>query len=473
MEKIKYTKVENYQERKKNLLAGFKGVIGTLPSGFDDDLFVSALLKIEEFYKTKFPDTKIPASVIPDEFAFPSRLKEYTISQLIHRRIARNVSEVNFSENFDPNETAMAKYSPSQRNIQIFNNKLKSNIENALSSYKLTDFESEDDFKKMMTEECLVHEILHAISDNGMMLGFFKPNDTTTTSLNEGMTENLALEISGLKNCYSKCVAEINDARFGVRGQTSSGYILENNIANLVRISSEGDLSLPYLVDVKQAKFGALAKIEIYASSSPLKVVADTLSKIPEIREEKNKILDNIENAKKQLAKTTVKEGKEAIEKQIESLQKELDTNKIKQKNAVENIQKLQAILIEDILKNNLQNTIKRDFNKNSHPTQKDYDRLLEDLMVIGSSIIPTLPDKEAQKQIVEKDMAEKGYIEKIEFLVSPDLIRQQIKDGKIQQTENVERYLQYLGAVKEIGRDFNLDFNVTPNNPEQHPKQK
>ncbi len=472
MDKIKYQQVENYQERKKNLLADVQGVVGKIPSGFADDLFVSALLKIEDFYKAKFPNTKIPANEIIDEFAFPLRLKEYTISQLIHRRIARNVREVKFSENFDPNQTAMAYYSPSQRNIQIFNNKLKSNIENALSTYKLTDFESEDDFKKMMTEECLVHEILHAISDNGMMVGFDK-NDKITTSLNEGMTENLALEISGLKNCYSKRVTEISDARFGVRGQTSTGYILENNIANLVRIASEGDLSLPYLVDAQQAKFGFTGKKEIYADDSPLKVVAETLSKIPEIREEKHKILDNIENAKKQLAKTTVKEGKEMVEKQIESLQKELDTNKIKQKNAVENIQKLQAILIEDILKNNLQNTIKRDFNRNSHPTQKDYDRLLEDLMVIGSSIIPTLPNKETQKQITEKDIAEKGYIEKIEFLVSPKLIRQQIKEGKIQQTENVERYLQYLTAVKEIGHDFNFDFNVTPNNPEQHPKQK
>ena len=471
MAQIKYQRVRNYQERKERLLAGFKRIVGTLPNGFDDDFFVSALLKIEDYYKAKFPNTKIPASAIPDENLFPSRLKEYTISQFIHRRIAKNVHEIKFSENFNANETIMAYYNHTYKNIEIFNNKLKSNIEKALSAYKLTDFESENDFKKIMTEECLVHEILHAISDNEKMIGFDELSDDANTSLNEGMTENIALEICGLKNCYSRRTVLINKKRFGLRGQTSTGYILENNIANLVRIASEEDLTLPYLVDVKKAKFGVLDKMNIYKSSSPLKVVAETLSKFNNATLKCNKIEADIKSAKK-IAKTTDVD-KKIIENQIALLKEELKQSEVRQEIAMQNIQKLQGILIEDILKNKLKNTIKKDFNANSQPTQKDYNRLLKDLMIIGSSIITTLPNLRTQKRLVLKDMAEKGYIEKIEFLVSPDLIKQQINEGKIKPTENVEQYAQYLSAVKEIGKTFNFDFNVTPNNPEQHPRQK
>lgn len=212
-EKIKYTPPKNFEKRKQNILNAFQKQFGSIPDGFDNDLFMSAVVRIlnhlEENYPTTIKKDQIPDS---DKFVNPAR-EEYTITQFVLNRLAKNVGSVKFiDKNPDSNSTRMGGYTSIVKKgsfehakigyIQIYMDKLNENVERQKTSTTLSQFESEEDYRKMMIEEAIVHETIHAISDNEKSFGFRMDMDAGE-KLNEGMTENLACEIVGLRD-YSK-----------------------------------------------------------------------------------------------------------------------------------------------------------------------------------------------------------------------------------------------------------------------------
>ncbi len=414
MEKLKYQKIENYDIKKQNILNAFKKSVGQVPQGLQFDLVMSAFIKIYEFFNKKYEGVLISEKDIPDVNEFVVKRENYTIGQLIINRIAKNVKEIDFKSGFNEKEKAMADYSPKFKKINVYNSNLDSNIENSFKNYKNVEFENEDAFRRIMTEQVLIHELLHAISDNGFSLGLQDKNTKNGVTLNEGIIENISLEIAGLKNVFNKSIWEGSSrgTRIGLRGQTSSGYLIENNIANFVRLASKEDFALCYLINGKNIKFGSLEKFQIYKSNNPLGLISETMDKYV-LGEWSDKTFDKV--------------------------------------------QELQAMLITDILENKLNKQI---LNQTAM-TQEQYDELVEDVMLIGNCLIPTLPNKEDTEKIKQRDLIEKGLIEKINLTGTTDIILRHIKEGRLENTENVQKYIELLDSVDKIGQKFNLEREI------------
>ena len=75
MEKFKYQKIKDYDIKKKNILSAIQNVNGgVFPSGYDNDIFVSALIKIIEHLENNYKTT-IKAQDIPDVDSFKKQKK--------------------------------------------------------------------------------------------------------------------------------------------------------------------------------------------------------------------------------------------------------------------------------------------------------------------------------------------------------------------------------------------------------------
>lgn len=413
MEKLKYQKIENYEAKRQNVLSAFAKNVGGAPKGLQFELVMPAFIKIYEFFNEKYKGVVIQAKDIPDVNEFAVKRESYTVGQLIINRIAKNVKEIDFKSGFDEKNKSMAAYFPKSKKINIYNTNIDNGIEELFKNMRNVEFESDEDFRRIMLEQTLIHELLHAISDTGLSWGLQEIDSKKGVTLNEGITESISLEIAGLKNVFNKGIwtGPQSGKRFGTRGQSGT-YLIESNIANFVRLASKEDFTLGYIVDGKNIKFGALDKIQIYKDSNPLGMIAQTMDEYV-LGEWTDKTFDKV--------------------------------------------QELQSMLIEDILENKLTKQALRQ----TSMTQEQYNDLVEDVLLIGNCVIPTLPSQEKTEQIKQSDLASKGYVEKIDFAGTAEKIRRQLSEGRLEETENVKKYAELLGEVEHIGQKFGLEREI------------
>ena len=409
MEKFKYKEIENYESKKNYFLNAIqKENGGVLPVGYNNDIFVSALIKIVEHLENNYKTT-IKAEDIPDAQNFTRQKKEYSITSFVLNRVLKNVKRVNFRDIDKENPNMMGgyiTYKDGTHDITLYTSVLTNNLD-FLQTRKINDkFETDEDFRKTLVEETMIHELIHAISDNGLAVGFNKNKKLLAEiALNEGMTENLALEIAGLRD-FSNTIYRRNEQDFAIKSSTNSKYFLETNIINLIRVASRQDMTIPYLIDIHNIRFGG--DKEIYGQSNSLDAI-----------------------------KTMLGLAKEDAEK-----------------NDLLSFQALQSILIEDIFKNKYGKTFLDKIRQSGKaPTQEEYDKFKKDMLIIGRCIVPTFAyklDNEEKKEFAENE----------NFAISQDIMKL-IQNKTIEPTPNVLRYRDLLFAMENIQKDFAHDLTM------------
>lgn len=428
MEKFKYQVIENYENKKKNILTSIQRENNeNLPIGYDNDIFISALIKIIEYLESNYKE-KIKAENIPDIKSFARLKEEYSITSFVLNRVLKNVKSVNFRNIDKNNPRAMGGYrtfKDGTHDITLYTTVLSNNLD-FLKTRKINNkFESDEDFRKILLEETMIHEVIHAISDNSLGVGFDKGiNNSSEVAFNEGMTENLAIEIAGLRD-FSNTLYRSGERNFAVKTQTNSGYKLETNIINLIRIASKEDMTIPYLVNPNTIKFGIFEKMKIYNSSNPLETIMIKLNKA-------------VEESKK------TKKGYNPITDESIDMQ---DSN-------LTPFQELQTMLIEDIFQNKYNKVFLDKIRQSGKaPTQEEYDKFKKDMLIIGRSIVPTFAYKLSNEE-------KKEFAENENFATSQDIMKL-IQDKTIEPTPNILRYRDLLFAMENIQKDFSQDLTM------------
>ena len=405
MEKFKYQEIENYENKKNNILNAIQRENGgVLPIGYDNDMFVSALIKIIEHLENNYKTT-IKVEDIPDAKNFTRQKKEYSITSFVLNRVLKNVKSVNFRDIDKENPDRMGgyiTYKDGTHDITLYTTAMNNNLKILQSKGINTKFETDKHFEKTLLEETMIHELIHAISDNGLAVGFNKNQLPAEIALNEGRTEILALEVAGLRD-FSNTMYRRSEQDFAIKSPTNSRYFLETNIINLIRVASRQDMTIPYLIDIHYVRFGI--DKEIYGQSNSLGAI-----------------------------KTILELAKEDAEK-----------------NDFLSFQALQSILIEDIFKNKYgKNFLDKIRQSGKAPTQEEYDKFKKDMLIIGRSIVPTFAYKLSYEE-------KKEFAENENFATSQDIMKL-IQDKTIEPTPNILRYRDLLFAMENIQKDFSQD---------------
>ena len=98
MEKFEYQEIENYENKKNYILNAIQRENGgVLPIGYDNDMFVSALIKIIEYLENNYKTT-ITVEDIPDAKTFTRQKEEQSITSFVLNRVLKNVKSVNFRD---------------------------------------------------------------------------------------------------------------------------------------------------------------------------------------------------------------------------------------------------------------------------------------------------------------------------------------------------------------------------------------
>ena len=416
MEKFKYQEIENYENKKKNILNAIKRENrGVLPDGYDNDIFISALIKIIEYLENNYKTT-IKAEDIPDVNKFTRQKEEYTITAFVLNRVLKNVKSVGIYEVRQDKPEAIGGFSAALKNITMYTSAFDKMLLRMKKLEVDKQFESENDFKNILFESAIIHELIHAISYNGKYVGFKKGNDYL--NLNEGMTESLAKEISNLQALSVVGVYNAKDNNsYLVNTKTNSSYYLQTNIIDLMKIASKEDMVIPYLIDVDKIKFGDTEKSDIY----------------------KGKALETIR---------TFLNGSVIYEKIENPITEEFE---IINSGNFSKFQQLQTMLIEDIFQNKYDKVFLDKIRQSGKsPTQEEYDKFRKDMFIIGRCLVPTLAfklDLEDKKEISEND----------NFATSKDIMKL-IQTRIIEPTPNILRYKDLLFAMENIQKDFSQD---------------
>ena len=105
-----------------------------------------------------------------------------------------------------------------------------------------------EQYRESLVQEVIVHELIHAISKTqGLGIGltyFDEQNVKHNVSINEGITERLAMDVCELPDVF----LTVKKDDFQVAGNTVSSYKLETGIANLLRVIDGEKFYLKYLV---------------------------------------------------------------------------------------------------------------------------------------------------------------------------------------------------------------------------------
>lgn len=410
VKKITYQRVENYEFIKEIFLEKIISMKGSIPSGFDNDLFLSAFIKVYDYLTKKFKDVKIKTNEIPDVSRFEKR-EEYTISQFIFNRIINNIEKIDIDVGDDQPETCGGRYSASEKTLEIFQTTIEKTSEYEFEKYKSLNFETMEDFNKIITEYFIIHEIIHAISFNEFSLGFRSVDKSV--GLNEGFTDSLALEISGFGAFVQYLPEQLNDNTYCMIPKNSvSGYVMETNIADLIRIVSKKDLTIPYLVNGEKVKWANIDK-DFDETCYPLGEQRDVYGFL-----------------EKELYEITRRDIPLAKEEKIDRFQK------------------LQGYLIDDIVKNKYNNKF-LDLIKTNEITYEQAMAFDKDLSTIINKIVMSFP-KETAKQIL---MYGANTLE----VYDVNKLKQMIKNGKIEETTNVLNLIRLLEVKYEVIEILNI----------------
>lgn len=407
MDKIRYTQPSSFNEKKQALSQYYKKAIGRVPEGLSIDIVSSALLKIFSYFESNYSNVIIPSYKIPDAGQFPLHKDSYSVSEIVLLRIAKNVNKVIFAPGYKESERAMAEYKNNDKQIYVYNIPIRENANRCLGFFGARNFASNADYRKVLCEQALIHEFLHAASDNGKTIGFInaKPSAHDANkgiALNEGTTEALAIKISGLKSIYRNTSFSLPNepAIYALNEQTPTGYWLETNLANLVRIASKDDLTLAYLIDGSQLNFGHFGKNKIYDTNQPLDFIIESMDKI----------------CNQKLTSTVI-----------------------------EKAQLLQSLLIKDIIDNKINDPVFRHSQRGPNATKEEYQQLVDATFTIGNAIIKTYPH------------GIRGSINSTALKPS-DRMLELIDSGRISPTANVLEFIRMVDSVINYGHENNLN---------------
>lgn len=396
-------------KEREEVLGEFKNMLGYIPEGYDDELFLSAVVKIRKYLKKNFAGKKVSAQSIPDVNEFPVYKSQYSMIELAMNRIAKNVKKVvnTFSFNENAESSATGKFIPKDKQIRIYRRKIKTNLESLLSDYNGV-FKSESDFKKCMTMSTIVHEILHSISYTGKSNGFKRGKEGV--SLTEGMTESLALEVCGLKDCYRKSEEKAVDVRnnYKIRTRTKSAYVFETNIVTLLRIATGKQMTIDYLVDGRDSRDKILARY-------------------PHAR----LVLEELDYYKSNKIKTNNQYTEEFF-KNFRAAQSEI----------------LRDIFARKVIDKRLEEI--SNLGVGSYKGKNKYEDLLNDLNFMGNCIMSEIPNK---SRLFDKVQTDPNATRRA---VSSELER-----GNIAPTANVGNYLMAIDKAVSVGKDLGLGTRV------------
>lgn len=429
---IEYELPTNYEHAKNQILNTIKKHTGTIPSGFDDEYFLTALVKIMNHftYNRAYMNKTIPAKDVPDNDKFIIKKDEYTLPWLIINRILKNVNFVSSQDNPDPNSTLAGGYSSTvitkngktirtdtPGNITIHTNKIKESAKRLLKGNAqkriMNTYKDEETYLKMQILRTWIHEILHAISDNGKQIGFEDLNDMKNTkAFNEAMTDNLTSEIAGTNNdIATKHIRNRWKYSYMIKSQTVSGYFIGVNTFNFIRLAAQENIDIPFLVDSNLTRFGTLNKTDIYNTDNPFKKI-------------KNTFLTSLKNIEETLGKKY-------------DLEKDKETPWAKED--YEELIQLQTMLINDINKNKIEKFLK---NK-EQITPNEFEHLKHSIKHLSQFIIPTFTFKPDDEE--KQDLAHNNYFDNKENIIK--LIQEHVIDP----TSNVMAFIKTLENLEKL----------------------
>ena len=406
--KLKYEENENYEFLKDVFLSKIKQMKGEIPEGFDNEIFLNSFIKIYNFLTKKYHNVKLSKNSIPDANRFEQR-EEYTISQFIFNRIVNNIEKVVVDKDLEEKATCGGRFCADKKSLEIFPKKIKEATKFEFEKYKTLNFASEEDFNKIVTEYFIIHELIHAISFDEFSIGL--RNNEESVSINEGFTDSLALEISGFGEFFQYLPQRLEDNYFMLPKNSISSYTIETNISDLIRIVSDKDLTIPYLVCGERVKWA------------------------------------NINNGFDETC-YPLKKGQDVygfFEKEIFEIANKKSTLSNKEK--LTRLQNLQGCLIEDIVKNKYN----KDFiNKviDNKVTKEQLEQYDKEINLIINKIVLTFPEKTAE-QIFEfgAQSLEIWDIEKLKV---------KIDNGEIDKSPNIDHLLELLETRVELINEVN-----------------
>ena len=339
MEKI--TMVERkYPSRRRELLKFLQDANGNVARGLDDENLTNCILMIVDYFNYHLPNVKIPAKAIPDVDKFrPKGLQEYTIEQFIYNRIYSNL--IKFAVEDKPpagrNPLALGGYTASVRTLVMYRENFQKHIREKCQSIDGVNSE-------MVLQEVLVHELIHAISknkDQGTGIVYFDEDGVKhNVSLNEGITEALAMDICELNHVF----LTFRKDDFQIAGNTTSAYKLETSVANLLRVADGEKFYLKFLVDA--------SRLEIKRGNTDLMKVTKGLADLYRPTRD-----EDVQRAK------------------------------------VTEYQSLQYVLLKDIYLNKLQGEILDPVKRGETFDRKKFMHLRKEMYEIGRCLIPTIKD--------------------------------------------------------------------------------
>jgi len=199
-------KKRDFNKIKENIQALFQG-----RSGFDESV-IEAISATYLFLQEKYPNP-INNSEIPDIDNFVSipENNQITLANVYINRLLNNVQSIEYAEGsvYDPEEKCVRLEKDISLRLQVWNNKTLNDEERQIIADKIR-------------AKLIVHELIHAASDNGFMTGFnatygnnaskkkeeiveqntlkYPDKEAWSYQLEEAITEILALNIVGNNN---------------------------------------------------------------------------------------------------------------------------------------------------------------------------------------------------------------------------------------------------------------------------------
>ena len=355
-----------YPSRRRELLRFLQDENGNIGQGLDDEYLTNCILMIVDYFNYHLPNMKIPSKAIPDVAYFkPSGLNEYTIEQFIYNRLRLNLVQFVFKD-APPKGVrpeAIGGYTPSTKTLTLYRDNFIKHIREKCQTINNAN-------ETTVTQAILVHELIHAISKTSAKETGFTYFDSSSVkhniSLNEGVTENLAMDVCELNDVFFT----VKKDDFVVTANTTSSYKLEVGIANLLKVADGERFYIKFLVDAK--------RIAIKREDADLMSVVKRVTDL--YRPTKD---ENIEREK------------------------------------VNDYQMLQYILIKDIFYNKLHKEILEPVKRGEQFDKKKFRALRREMYEIGKSIIPTIIDKSVSEEELDftssvdhiRDLIDKGKI--------------------------------------------------------------
>lgn len=334
-----------YPSRRRELIRFLQEDNENLGQGLDYEDLGNAILMIIDYFNYNLPNIKIPAKAIPDRDEFKEKnFSEYTVEQFVYNRVYANLKKCVVTDRppEGKNPYALGGYTASTKTLTLYKENIRKRFDETCKIIG-------EEYRESLIQEVIIHELIHAISktkENVTGVIYRDENNVRhNVSLNEGITERLAMDICELPDVFMT----VKKDDFQVSANTTSSYKLETGIANLLSIIDGEKFYLKYLVDAKRIT----------------------------IKREEQDLMD-------------------ITKKVTDNHQPTRDVDLEREK--VNDYQRLQDILIRDIFNNKLQKELLDPVRLGENIDVKNFKKLRKDMYEIGKCLIPTLKDIDGEE---------------------------------------------------------------------------